>query len=644
MNCHARNNSIEELQKKLIQHPENDTARAQVIFRLAEAYRWVDTDSMFYYTTMLYNEAQQSRDSLQLAMGNLAMGTFWIEIFPDNALIYLDEAHRLYQKLKITDGIVSVCNQLAGAYFYMGNTEMQLYYSKKTLQGAIETNNKQKEITSLYNLSISYFAQKKYDLAEEYALIAVKESRSNGNYGLGMALSAKADAEFEKGNYDGFLESSKEMLKWGFEHGQKKITIHAQNNLVRYYIQKKEYTKAREQIRQILSEAKSEIYTEKFYQHTLKLSIAVDTLSNNFERAFQTQKVINQLETSKVSLERYQKNLHHVFNYESGRMDLQISSSEKIQKSQQSQLAKINLVIVLLVLFILSGGIYLIWIKRNLKRNKLKNEGLLTERQSVLQRKEKMNENCQNITGEILKLEKEFERLKQSDHAKTQLFETISNDLQNPINQLKEKLGNLIDLDVDEEIFKKATLELTDRVGDVSLLLENLLQWSKHQSQKRQAKPQYIDLMALVNDSIHQQKFSAGEKSIQLTNVLKHNLYVYADEEMIKSLLKTILQNTIKLSDKYSTVQISGYKNESEGQIRIFFHGHMPLRNIYLQLFYEKDYTSDLSEVGKFISFGWLFCHSLIRNNKGNIRIEETSPEDFSVIIGLPLEEEVTGK
>jgi K+-sensing histidine kinase KdpD len=211
-----------------------------------------------------------------------------------------------------------------------------------------------------------------------------------------------------------------------------------------------------------------------------------------------------------------------------------------------------------------------------------------------------------------------------------------------PLVRLRQNLSNLIEADENETRFRQATDELTNQVGDISLLLENLLQWSKFQSQGIRAKPQYIDINALANEGFNQQKYGAAERKIALCNNLNHGLFVYADEEMTRCSLKAILQNMVRLSESGSTISVSGDKDGRSGRLLITFAGCMPQKQMFLQQSDADSYGTDASELGKAVSLGWMLCRALMKANNGNIRIEDANAETFSIIMYFALEKFAT--
>jgi K+-sensing histidine kinase KdpD len=174
-------------------------------------------------------------------------------------------------------------------------------------------------------------------------------------------------------------------------------------------------------------------------------------------------------------------------------------------------------------------------------------------------------------------------------------------------------------------------------VGDMSLLLENLLQWSKYQAQVQRLNPQPNEVSALVHEATNSLKFAAAEKQIALDSTIEEGLQVYADSDMIKALLKTVLQNAISLIAKEGAVLFSAVRQDTQVQIQVQLRGEMPLRELFLQTFEGKEYNSNQSDAGKSFSLGWMFCKSVVANNKGNVYVNKIAGDIIEILILLPL-------
>jgi signal transduction histidine kinase len=93
-------------------------------------------------------------------------------------------------------------------------------------------------------------------------------------------------------------------------------------------------------------------------------------------------------------------------------------------------------------------------------------------------------------------------------------------------------------------------------------LLENLLQWARTQTDKIKFYPENIDLSELIESNIKFHKVSALKKKIKLESKVPANTVVYADSNMINTVLRNLISNAIKFTDTDGKITISADSTE----------------------------------------------------------------------------------
>jgi len=538
---------------------------------------------------------------MQWAQENKLLGIYWQNVQPTRALYYFRKSLETYKEANNKEEATHLNKMIAMTYRSMGEHDKELLHLKKALQDALELDNPKLEISILYELSKAYFSLKNYELAEEYATLALQDSRNHHRWILDEITITQAEIELRKGNLKKSVELSKDALARVSEKDD-----------ISYHLQ------------------------------TLQLMTKLDSAMGNFENAFCKQRQLEQLTVKKHSLEQVYEDLNKALLSEKQHLNTIHSYLQPAYDEQENQTINMNKTIIALVFIICGEGFFLVWFIFLLKRLKKEQICFTNNHTVICTNKNKLSERCQTLMQKKELLQETHDGLMASNQTKTKLFKIISHDLHTPLISLKSNLINLM-TEISEDQFRQATAGLTNMVGDLSLLLENLLLWSKCQAQGIYAKPKYIEITTLINDSIGQQKYGADEKKITVFNALRQQLLMYADEETVKMLLKTILQNIIKLSDPDATIFLTGDKNKQEGWLQIGYSGQMPLRQIFLQQSQVDDYGTESTELGKAISLGWMQCHALMKANKGNIYIEDedVSTGSFNIILRFPLEDSV---
>ena len=531
---------------------------------------------------------------------------------------------------------VNILMQLADTYYSMGEYDKQLSHLKKALQDALELDNIKLEISILYHISKSYLYLDNHELAKEYVLIALEDSRNHDNWMLDEIITVQAEIEFRKGNYQFSIELSKDVLARAREKKQTQLEITSLYNIADCMIRLKQFQGARN----ILEKCQSITYPDDAMSgdyKKLQLMIALDFATGNFADAFTKQRQLDMLTAKKYSLEQVQKISDEALQADLQYLNEKLTSLQTNYQVQKRQAAKKNTALIILVFIACCETLFFVRFRHSSKKLKLEKTCLIDEQALMCEEKNKLSEKQQTLMQNEELLQETNDILNASNRSKTELFQAISHDLQIPLIQLQQSLTDLM-TDISEDQFKQVIGGLTNIVGDISLLLENLLQWSKYHSQGIHTMPQYVVMTMLINDTIAQQKYNAAEKKIVISSTLEHNIYIYADDEMVKISLRTILQNMIKLSDPDATITLSGNKNDHDGWIQINYTGQMPLKQMFLQQSQADNYGTE-STLGKAVSLGWMLSRILVKINNGNIRIENVSDESFNIILYFPLEE-----
>ena len=160
------------------------------------------------------------------------------------------------------------------------------------------------------------------------------------------------------------------------------------------------------------------------------------------------------------------------------------------------------------------------------------------------------------LEAERRKLIKNLEKLNSS---KDKLFSLISHDLRSPFNSLlgfSEILTNEFDSLTTEEI-KEYIRAIYDSSKNLYGMTNNLLQYSRFQTGKTDFSPANLNLKKIVNECLKLLKGNFVKKQINVTDDVNENLHVYADEEMLSSIIQNIISNAIKFTYKKGEIKIS---------------------------------------------------------------------------------------
>ena len=172
-------------------------------------------------------------------------------------------------------------------------------------------------------------------------------------------------------------------------------------------------------------------------------------------------------------------------------------------------------------------------------------------------------------------LEEQSQRLKELNATKDKFFTIIAHDLKNPFNTVIG-LSELLMLryeQYDEEKIKDFIGQINNFSNNAYSLLENLLQWAKSQTGRININPQKIDLLDIVQENLALLKGKADEKSIMLNSEIEKGCVVYADLNMLRTILRNLMSNALKFTHSGGYIRVDAAKRGEFYEIHVEDNG-----------------------------------------------------------------------
>jgi len=161
-------------------------------------------------------------------------------------------------------------------------------------------------------------------------------------------------------------------------------------------------------------------------------------------------------------------------------------------------------------------------------------------------------------------------KLKELNATKDKFFSIIAHDLKNPFTSLlsiSELLSkNFESLDEDDK--KEGIDGFHNSARRIYSLLENLLVWSRTQTGRVKYSPQEFNISELAAECYDLLALSAEKKKLDFHIWTPENQKVFADREMIHTVLRNLLHNAIKYSVPGGNISLH-IKEIEDGLLRI---------------------------------------------------------------------------
>lgn len=149
--------------------------------------------------------------------------------------------------------------------------------------------------------------------------------------------------------------------------------------------------------------------------------------------------------------------------------------------------------------------------------------------------------------------------LKKHIENKNKLQSILAHDLRNPFTAILgyiELIKSDFENKGDKEHVEMMNM-LLDSGRNTLNLLENLLQWSGSKEGGLEADFEAVDVTQLVIEAISMTEAQSTFKNIFVRNLIDDTYFVWADRNMILSVIRNLLSNAIKFSGRDSIVEVS---------------------------------------------------------------------------------------
>lgn len=169
--------------------------------------------------------------------------------------------------------------------------------------------------------------------------------------------------------------------------------------------------------------------------------------------------------------------------------------------------------------------------------------------------------------NERRRIEQQLHELNQN---KDKFISIIGHDLKGPAGAIKLMAELLVQNreTMEPEQRHKLHQRLLRATDNHLKLLQDILTWARTQTSKIEFTPSSINLQNLVEETFLQNAEVASNKGIALNNMVPPDTMVLADENMLRTVIRNLVQNAIKFTKKGGSVEISAAKDD--GNVSIF--------------------------------------------------------------------------
>ncbi len=238
-------------------------------------------------------------------------------------------------------------------------------------------------------------------------------------------------------------------------------------------------------------------------------------------------------------------------------------------------------------------------------------------------------------------IEEQAQNLKQSNDLKDRMFSIIGHDLRSPLSAAKLKMDfimrGIID-PKDDKFLDETVYDLLKTMDEALNLLQNLLGWAKSESDQIQVIPEKLNINELVEQTFRLLKLGSNHKKIEMQNNVPVDVFAYADNNMIKTVLRNILSNAIKFTPVEGIIKINSKLRKNKLVIEIEDNGNGIPKDDIKKILNPNEHFSKLgTEKEPGTGLGLVLCQNFVQKNGGTLKIRSEVGKGSTFYFDLPL-------
>ncbi len=238
----------------------------------------------------------------------------------------------------------------------------------------------------------------------------------------------------------------------------------------------------------------------------------------------------------------------------------------------------------------------------------------------------KLLQKAEEILVQKEQIEEQRNELQHANNTKDKFFSIIAHDLKSPFNALLGFSELLLTKNKEYDADKREKMiKIIYNTADQTLnLLNNLLIWSKIETGEIYFNPKKIRIDKIIDETVLLLKNIASKKNIEISYKTQNNLFVFADEDMIATVMRNLISNAMKFSHKGSVIKIEEQQIDNNRiQISVSDNG-VGIQSEKLKSIFDTDaaISTKGTEGEKGTGLGLKLCKEFIKENNGQIWVK----------------------
>jgi signal transduction histidine kinase len=564
--------------------------------------------------TLGYARVSNGIGLIEIKRGNYAEGL-------ENALL----AIQVFERMNLREELSLAYNSLAEAYYNTNQIDKALEFNYKALNVRTQLQDNTGIKNSTKNIALLYSERKEHRKAIEYfEKVLNLLDAENDNDLRGEILPRIGEEYLQFREYEKAAEYLLEGLKYNRNTQNEDGLLRSLNSIGHLNLKQNKLKLAQAQLDEAYSIAKNGVNKHELLKN-YKLHKELDSIQKQYQNAFFWQGKYYDLKTELdkesqpkipvITTPVTETNIDEAFTNEVS------IENEAINKENEKSIKRLKLLSYVLAFAILVS--LLVLVISHLKHRK---------RLEYARELEEKNKQIELQNEAILE---QTHHLEEVNKVKDRLFSIVSHDLKDSISSIKGFIDLLREDSLTKEEFYELIPELSENADNASLLLFNLLNWSKSQMQNLESNPELFNIQDVFHNKMGLIEQKVEQKRIVLIDESQRD-FVYADKSMIEIVIQNLLTNAVKFSRIGDAITVSNRDQNGKSLICVEDTGVGISPENLNKLFKNNTFTTIGTKNEKGTGLGLTICKELVELNDGRIWVESVQNVGTKFFVELP--------
>ena len=623
-NLFAQLQEVDSL-KKILLTQTDDVEKLKILNKYTLLIREKDIQQGLKWGLQSEELAIQLQDSVQLgkAKGNLGWIYYRLGIW-DKTFKYSKDAYLI--GLRFNDGleIGMALNNLGTLYFQRKNYPEAIKNFREAYQYAIEVGEPFLTIRTLNNLALNFSRAGEIDSALYYAESALEMNQKEGLiYFTSFTHRVIGDIFMAKNELDSAIKTYEHALGVASHQRLKTYEASVFHRLGKAYFLAGNTKKSLEYLERGLMISEQNGFQEELI-NTYEVLSSVYHGIGNITKAYEYHRAYAELKDKMevVMDEDRMALLKAMFEVE--KSDAEINYLKIENSLKELEIKSVKRSVIIAASFILVCLVLMVWLY--IFNKKLANANhKLTLKKAITDKQKK-------------ELESKSNELFESNKMKNRLLSILGHDLKSPVAQLKGVLDLMHSHGLTREEFEGVSHILKRNVDGLFETMDNILSWSKSQMEGFNVQLLPTDLGKVIRPCLELLQHQAISKEITISLNIDQDEKVLVDKDLLQIVIRNLVSNAIKFSNKGSKIEIYTIKDEEYLKLVVQDFG-LGMNEIQLKTILNDQVSLLESSVGtekeKGTGLGLNLCKEFLNLMGGKLNIKSKKGKGTLVTVSL---------